>query len=369
MKKQIRSAELERYNANSRGNRSADCVKRAISLAFDKSYNEVSKLLNAQMKEMRWDAWNRLPVFKRVIADLGGGEATEMKESVTVNDFADSRDPSNIYIVLCGKKLGDVSHLVTIRDGKVWDSWDSRNYIVTRYWTVSGQDRKKVRDTDKRYMNNIAFDYAQPIVQKEIVAYTDKKGLARDYYSTEIATSSYQIVVRCALKLAPTDIIEKARLYKFKISLTIEPTWTEPEIIEFVQKTAKQRTYDRLWAINEEEKKVKEAAEVAKMQTSGTSTSTIDEMWMTSQEKKFYNSLPGWAKPLVRGMRIYKPGQYYNSYVLQLNKLPGDNLESHQGKRYYNFETWTADEMRNILYEYKDTGRVEGIDYYYEEEF
>ena len=47
MKQDIKSANLLRYNANTSGISSPDCVKRGISYAFDKSYVQVSKDLNA----------------------------------------------------------------------------------------------------------------------------------------------------------------------------------------------------------------------------------------------------------------------------------------------------------------------------------
>ena len=37
--KNVNSASLVRYNANNRGISTGDCVKRAISYAFNKSYN------------------------------------------------------------------------------------------------------------------------------------------------------------------------------------------------------------------------------------------------------------------------------------------------------------------------------------------
>ena len=46
MKRYISSADYVNYNANSRGNNVGDCVKRALSMAFDMDYNQTSKELN-----------------------------------------------------------------------------------------------------------------------------------------------------------------------------------------------------------------------------------------------------------------------------------------------------------------------------------
>ena len=52
MIRKIESAELVRYNANSSGKMSPDCVKRALSLAFDVPYSQIAKMLNEEMKKM-----------------------------------------------------------------------------------------------------------------------------------------------------------------------------------------------------------------------------------------------------------------------------------------------------------------------------
>ncbi len=88
----VYSAQLERYNANSRGKSVSDCVNRAISLAFDTPYSEVNKLLNQKMKEKRESSWKISSVYGKVIEDLGGREldvASEMPSGLTVAEFVD----------------------------------------------------------------------------------------------------------------------------------------------------------------------------------------------------------------------------------------------------------------------------------------
>ena len=48
----ITSADLIRYNANPRHTDTGDCTKRALSLAFDMPYSQVSKELNGIANEM-----------------------------------------------------------------------------------------------------------------------------------------------------------------------------------------------------------------------------------------------------------------------------------------------------------------------------
>lgn len=367
MKKQILSAELERYNANSRGNRSGDCVKRAISLAFDLSYNDISKLLINKMHEKHRSKWNVWSVYNPVILELGGIRHNEPDPAITVDEFADTIGTSGSYIIQCGATPDSVSHLVCIRDGKVWDSWDSRNYYVSdEYYSVPAGVNKSINDSiDKYYMNDIANNYAQPAVNNELLRYMNSKKWSYKYYATDYAVSKYQIVVRAQFALESNDVVPKDRKYEFKVPFVIEPTWTEPEILEYVNKNGKQKTYDRLWAINEQEKKL-----VDEYQMRSQMQDQEDEQWkmfMTPAERKFYNSLPGWFRPLVTWLDIQSPGQYMGSYTVRFKKHPQDH--DHPDKNKYTFEGWNADDIRNMINEYKNGYRVEGIDYYYADEY
>ena len=138
MKLSVNSATVEKYNANNRGKNVGDCVKRAMSLAFDTPYSEISKLLNAKMKELRKTKWNSLKVFVPVMEELGATGKTNMSgDPITLEEWVDQEaDPNKTYILLVGKKPGWTDHLVCVRDGKIWDSWDSRGRYITTYWVV-----------------------------------------------------------------------------------------------------------------------------------------------------------------------------------------------------------------------------------------
>ena len=362
----IEAAELKYYNANSSGRSTGDCVKRAISFAFDIPYTQAAKLLNNKMKDLKFDSWQIYPVFKNVIRDLGGGESVDVKDTITVDEFADTNDPNYIYIVLVSEKpKGRTSHLLTIRNGKVWDSWDSRDYYVRYYWKINSSDRKLIQDRSKDTVNEMAYEYAEPVVGAEINRYISKKEMDVSYTSTTVWSYQYKIKIKCQVVFNKDELVKKGRTYNFDINLVIEPTWTDDEVIAFIKKMGKQRTYDKMWTIGEQEKKLRESAEMEKQLGEG--INTLPPEWMTKQEQRFYNSLPGWCKPLVKDIYIQEPGKYPDSFVLRLRKLPGD--DKHSGKNEFKFESWTANEMRNMLNEYKDTGRVEGIDYNYAEEY
>ena len=67
----IFSAELTKYNANNRGTSTQDCVKRALSFAFNIPYIKISQELNAKMKELRADSYKTSRVYEYVILDHG----------------------------------------------------------------------------------------------------------------------------------------------------------------------------------------------------------------------------------------------------------------------------------------------------------
>lgn len=363
--KEIYSADFKRYNANSQGKRTGDCIKRAISLAFDVPYNEVTKLLNRKMRELRRDSWANTLVSKAVIDDLAGIPVADhyiSSDSITVNQFADE-NPSGIYLIFCGDKPGSLDHLVCVRDGKVWDSWDSRKYYVISYIEVSSTDRKQIRNTDKYYMNDLANNYAKPIIEKEILKFMNKVGMHYNNWGVDYAVSDYSMIFTCEIILEKDDVITEDRDYLFRIPLVIEPTWTEPEIIKFIEKYAKQRTYDKMWTINDKEKKKREEALVR----NEVGLSGLDPYYLTPVEKRFLNSIPVQIRPLIKDMRIQSPGKYPDSYIVVLKKHPNDH--NHPDQKEFVLESWQSGEMKNMLEEYKNNFRIEGIDYNYEEEF
>lgn len=355
----ISAAELKYYNANNRGKSVGDCVKRAISLAFDTSYSEVGKLLNSKMKELRKTKWNIVPVFSKVIEELGGGQNIKEEENITLDEFVDTKaDPNYIYVLLVGKRKGENSHMVAVRNNKIWDSWNSKDNIVNSYWKIDGSNSKPIRDTDKNWMSDMAHNYAEPAVTNELLRYMNKKDWTyKSYEVNAYAKTSYKIKVYCSITLEADLYVSKDRIYDFEVTLVIEPTWDEEEVIEFIQKFGKQKTYDRLWAIGEQEKKVKE--EYAMIQELGGDQSNMEDMYLNTAERRFVSTLPGWVRPLIQYLWIQSPGEYSDSYSLRIGRLPGDTL--HKGT--IRFEDYDADGIRYQLDRYKKTYEVGGVDY------
>lgn len=356
--KQINSATLERYNANNRGKSVGDCVKRAISIAFDIPYSEVGKLLVSKMKELRRTQWNIWPVFEKVIKDLGGTIKQAPSQDMTVADFADNfADPNRTYVLLVGKKYPQTSHLVTVRDGKIWDSWDCSDYYVARYYEVSDSVQHKEFTDIKDHLAELTDDYIFPILNAEREKQIKKYGWLSGSCSYSSSFKAYAVTTTWKQILVPDLYIPKNRTYSFQIAFPFEPTMTVDDAIKFIQTTGKTRMYDRLYAINEQEKKLKE--EYLMHEQLG--TKPYDTTYLSAQEEKFYNSLPGWARALVRHIRISDPGQFHDSYELEINKLPAD--DTHPEYEYYNLVDYDADGIRKQLTRYAKYGEIADIDY------
>ena len=366
MKRRVKASDLKLYNANVRGKNVGDCVKRSMSLAFDLSYSEIGKLLNAKMHEKRKSAWNQRSVFQDVIYELGGKHFTSTEDKlITVDDFADNHS-SGTYLLLVGKKPGEMSHMVCIRDGKVWDSWDCRKYFVTGYYDVTGVSEKQARELDKKYVNDIAQEFARFAIEDEMNRFVDKKKWhAIRIMCKAYANTTYQIKADCRIDLKKDGIINKDRIYTFVIKLTIEPSWTDDEIVDFVKKTAKIRTYDRMYAIADQEKKLEEAAKIEnELKENGYKESYV---FLTPQEDRFVNTLPGWIRPLITYVSIRQPNRWPDSYEITFKKLPNDDEHTHLTR--VELEAWNARELKEKIDRYKDTFEIDKYDYSYDDEY
>ena len=117
------------FNANPLRNQVGDCVIRAIAKAENKSWDEVYAavcLEGAYLGDMPtanavWGSYLRRIGYQRTPIDDKG------REYYTVNDFC-ADNPKGTYIVAMQ------SHVVTVCDGKVFDTWDSTNELPIYSW-------------------------------------------------------------------------------------------------------------------------------------------------------------------------------------------------------------------------------------------
>lgn len=118
-----------KYNPNPEGRSVGDCAVRAIAKALDTSWEDAFITLSISAFSMGdmpssdsvWGATLRQNGFVReTIPD-------SCPECYTAEEFADDH-PRGTYV------LGFGGHVATIRDGNLYDSWDSSKEIPQFYW-------------------------------------------------------------------------------------------------------------------------------------------------------------------------------------------------------------------------------------------
>lgn len=117
------------YNPNPTGRKVGDCAVRAVSVALGMDWESAYDLIadaGYQMGDMPssdsvWGAVLRQHGFYRAAVP------NSCPDCYTAEDFA--RDhPRGVYV------LGFGGHVATVRDGRLYDSWDSSNQIPQFYW-------------------------------------------------------------------------------------------------------------------------------------------------------------------------------------------------------------------------------------------
>ena len=117
------------YNPNPAHKSVGDCTVRAISKAVEQDWEETYTGLCLQGYRMCdmpsanhvWGAYLREHGFRRHILP------DECPDCYTVADFA-ADHPEGTYI------LAISGHVVCLKDGQWWDSWDSGGAVPVYYW-------------------------------------------------------------------------------------------------------------------------------------------------------------------------------------------------------------------------------------------
>lgn len=118
------------YNKNPTGRNVGDCAVRAVSVALDVDWETAFAMIatNAfQMGDMPssdavWGSVLRQHGFKRYVVP------NSCPECYSAEQFAEDH-PKGIYVLALG------GHVATLRDGFVFDSWNSLKETVIYYWT------------------------------------------------------------------------------------------------------------------------------------------------------------------------------------------------------------------------------------------
>lgn len=118
------------WNKNPSGRSVGDCAVRAVSVALDVDWDTAYSMIAAKGYQLK-DMPSSNSVWGAILRDNGFSRyaiPNTCPACYTVGDFADE-NPQGVYVVATS------GHVVTIKDGIVLDSWDSRNEIPQFYWT------------------------------------------------------------------------------------------------------------------------------------------------------------------------------------------------------------------------------------------
>lgn len=342
----VYSAEFIRYNANAAGRSTGDCVKRALSLAFDVPYNEMAKELIAKMKELHQEQWNIRYVYEKVIKAHGGSdEAPTPDPMMKLSEFADTIGKKGTWLVATGSKPNRSNHIVCIIDGTIYDSWDSTEEYVVRYHSVKNAPKRQFTGFDvmnyREEIENTVSEIGTKLVQKypwyEYLRSLDAK-------FTTFRDNKYKCNIRCKLVLKARPYFDEGTTYNFEFAVVFTPSTTDDDAHKIIISTVKTRMYDRLYSINQLERKKEEA-----FQAGGT---TKMDRWMSPLDERFYNSLPGRLQGIIVYVDVDRPGRYSDSYSVRVKPQHGEHDES---IRLYAPD---AAEMKELIEHYVETGET-----------
>ena len=117
------------YNPNPKGRMVGDCSIRAISKALNVDWQMAYALIVSKGYDM-CDMPSSNSVWGAVLADHGFARASlpnTCPECYSAGDFC-ADNPKGTYV------LGFGTHVATVVDGDLFDSWNSANEIPQYYW-------------------------------------------------------------------------------------------------------------------------------------------------------------------------------------------------------------------------------------------
>ena len=117
------------YNPNPTGRAVGDCSVRAVAAALGTDW-ETAYAMIANNGYMMGDMPSSNSVWGAVLRQHGftrHAVPNTCPDCYTLARFAEDY-PEGVYVV------GTGNHVATIRDGEIWDAWDSSNETPIYYW-------------------------------------------------------------------------------------------------------------------------------------------------------------------------------------------------------------------------------------------
>ena len=117
------------YNPSPVGRNVGDCAVRAVSKALNTDW-ETAYALISMNGFLMGDMPSSNAVWGAVLRQNGFSRSAipnSCPDCYTIEDFAEEH-PKGVYVV------GTGTHVVTVKDGFLYDSWDSSNEIPQYFW-------------------------------------------------------------------------------------------------------------------------------------------------------------------------------------------------------------------------------------------
>jgi hypothetical protein len=117
------------YNPHPKGLYTGDCVKRALTKAIGIDYSRISQLLIIEMHNRGYNVNNIEQVYGPLLKRFGFSEYTGSIQFHNKNAFQLSKlFPKGIVVIQSS------SHLATMVDGQLFDSWNSSTNQAKSIW-------------------------------------------------------------------------------------------------------------------------------------------------------------------------------------------------------------------------------------------
>lgn len=323
----IKEAPLIKYNANSRGTNTKDCSIRSISLALDQSYQETSKGLKSQCTRPD-DSYKTITNITSYVKSVKPGvELINTEGNVMLEDFADEHTVGT-YLVFVGKSRTQTysKHAVCLIDGTIYDTWDCRKWYVKEYINI------KKRSSDR----NLESVFADKETVKEIATFvqSESRKLLDKYINKYDIQNIYDVDKYEYISVGTSGVVQyqnyinDKRLnenYKIKIKFSVPLGLSYDDVLKYVDKQLDKKLYSRFYNIN---KDIQDQLEGLQGYEDEGSSSFKSTYYLNGNEKRFYNGLPGWVKPLLINIEVPNPFYgvgYSNDYMIRFKPLHQDS--------------------------------------------
>lgn len=358
MKIKVNSADVISYNANNRGSFVGDCVLRALSLAFDQPYREMSK----EIKARYGDNYKRNYAVIGFVENKCGSDFISIglgrnRDYIELNDFVDEH-PVGTYLIMVKPDLDKRGggHIVCAIDGNIYDTWDSRENYVEGYFKIdenkTDRNLKLLTHDEMTSIKENLTEYSNEVVNYYAKKYGTQIDFDRD--PTPIYLYSDGNVYSISGRVYFED--DESIYLDFNVSVPMGIESVE-KAEKYIKSKIREKIYDRLSVFFKRIQEEKDSADLRRqtqdigVTEDGTFRSYFNlenKVYWPEKYKRFYNSLPGWSKRLIHNIRM--PHWRGGAYSIDILPLPED--PDRQIKRFTGF---TSQELKDELISYKES--------------